>query len=38
MRNLIINAEIIVNPLIKKIAYSIPNKSAVIPDIIAPNA
>jgi hypothetical protein len=31
-------ADIIVSPPISKMAYSIPKKSAVIPEIIAPNA
>ena len=36
--NLIIIEDIIVNPPIRNMAYSIPNKSAVIPDKIAPIA
>jgi hypothetical protein len=38
IRNLIISEDKIVSPLIKNIAYSTPNKSAVIPDITAPIA
>ena len=38
MRNLIISEDRIVSPPINNIAYSTPNKSAVIPEIIAPKA
>lgn len=38
IRNLIMSEEIIVNPPMKKMAYSTPNKSAVIPEITAPKA
>jgi hypothetical protein len=36
--NLTTNEDTIVNPPMSKMAYSKPNKSAVIPEIIAPKA